>query len=271
MGYYTTVLPFAAGLEAGARARLLKAYSEECYLTADLAAAITAQQEAMAAWRELGDVAGEGDSLQTLAHTRCGWSAGRRPTGPDGDQLKDRSSQRGTSSLLRSFITETTIATVSTTAMTASEMAVGMWYHSDDDHLHADEGQDHGQARAAGTSNRSCRSASRKYSARRPRMAKAFDANTMNCSRLTARTAGTESTAKITSVASISTSTANSGVASRLPSMLAVNSFCPSYSVGGRHDPAHEPQHRVVLGVDLLVVARTRAWTPVKSRNAPKT
>ena len=48
-------------------------------------------------------------------------------------------------------------------------------------------------------------------------MAKAFEANTMNCSRLTARTAGTESTAKITSVVSMSTSTANSGVASSLP------------------------------------------------------
>ena len=49
-------------------------------------------------------------------------------------------------------------------------------------------------------------------------MAKAFDENTMNCSWLTASTAGTQSTAKITSVASTSTSTANSGVASRRPS-----------------------------------------------------
>ena len=48
-------------------------------------------------------------------------------------------------------------------------------------------------------------------------MAKAFDEKTMNGSWLTASTAGTLSTAKITSVASTSTSTANSGVASRLP------------------------------------------------------
>ena len=48
-------------------------------------------------------------------------------------------------------------------------------------------------------------------------MAKAFEEKTMNCSWLTASTAGTQSTAKITSVASTSTSTANSGVASRLP------------------------------------------------------
>ena len=46
-------------------------------------------------------------------------------------------------------------------------------------------------------------------------------ANTMNCSRLTARTAGTESTANTTSVVSMSTSTANSGVASRLRVRLA--------------------------------------------------
>ena len=46
-------------------------------------------------------------------------------------------------------------------------------------------------------------------------MANAFDANTMNGSRLTASTAGTESTANTTSVASMSTSTANSGVARR--------------------------------------------------------
>ena len=60
-------------------------------------------------------------------------------------------------------------------------------------------------------------------------MANAFDENTMNCSLETASTAGTESTAKITSVASISSSTANSGVASRMP-LRTVNSFWPSYS-----------------------------------------
>ena len=46
-------------------------------------------------------------------------------------------------------------------------------------------------------------------------MANAFDENTMNCSRLTASTAGTESTANTTSVASTRSSTANSGVARR--------------------------------------------------------
>src|SRR3546814_20387501 len=69
---------------------------------------------------------------------------------------------------------------------------------------------------------------STKYSERRPRMAKALDANTMNGSRLTARMAGTESTANTTSVASIRISTVNSGVARRLaPSR--VKSFWTSY------------------------------------------
>ena len=58
-------------------------------------------------------------------------------------------------------------------------------------------------------------------------MAKALEAKTMNGSRLTARIAGTESTANTTSVASISTSTANSGVARRLAFSI-VNSFWPS-------------------------------------------
>ena len=60
-------------------------------------------------------------------------------------------------------------------------------------------------------------------------MAKAFEANTMNGSRLTARMAGTESTANTTSVASMRTSTANSGVATRF-AFSRVNSFWPSYS-----------------------------------------
>ncbi len=51
----------------------------------------------------------------------------------------------------------------------------------------------------------------------------------MNCSWLTASTAGTESTAKITSVASTNNNTANRGVATRFALRL-VKSFWPSYS-----------------------------------------
>ena len=81
--------------------------------------------------------------------------------------------------------------------------------------------------------------------------------------------AGMESTAKITSEDSTTTSTANSGVARRLP-FLIVNSFWPSYSV--------------VDGTTLFTIRRMRlssGWTSswvglssrmaVKSRNAPKT
>jgi hypothetical protein len=44
-----------------------------------------------------------------------------------------------------------------------------------------------------------------------------FDVNTMNGSRVTANTAGMESTAKSTSVLSITSSTMKSGVAERTP------------------------------------------------------
>ena len=61
--------------------------------------------------------------------------------------------------------------------------------------------------------NRSAMSASRKYIARRPRIAKTLDVSTMNGSVVIAKMAGIESTAKIRSVISTSTSTRNSGVA----------------------------------------------------------
>ena len=60
---------------------------------------------------------------------------------------------------------------------------------------------------------RSAMSASRKYIARRPRIAKTFDVSTMNGSVVIAKIAGIESTAKMRSETSTSTSTRNSGVA----------------------------------------------------------
>lgn len=68
---------------------------------------------------------------------------------------------------------------------------------------------------------------SRKYSDRSPKMAKALELNTMNCSWLTARIAGMESTANTTSVVSTMISTASSGVATRL-ALRIVKSFWPS-------------------------------------------
>jgi hypothetical protein len=68
--------------------------------------------------------------------------------------------------------------------------------------------------------------ASRKYRARRPRIANAFDVNTKKVSEVTAKIAGIESTAKITSVVSTTTSTASNGVARRLPASRTVNR-CP--------------------------------------------
>ena len=55
-------------------------------------------------------------------------------------------------------------------------------------------------------------SASRKYSARSPSTANTFEVSTMKGSVVMAKIAGIESTAKITSVTPIITSTTNSGV-----------------------------------------------------------
>ena len=121
--------------------------------------------------------------------------------------------------------------------------------------------------------NRARMSASRKYSDRRPMIANAFDVNTMNCSRLTASTAGTESTANSTSVASTSSSTANSGVATRRPSTW-VNRFWPSSSSVGGTTRRTTREELAVARVDVVVVAdhqlrrRCRAGTH-RTRTAP--
>ncbi|CAM5608508.1 hypothetical protein SGLAM104S_04858 [Streptomyces glaucescens] len=60
-------------------------------------------------------------------------------------------------------------------------------------------------------------------------MANALLVYTMKASSLTARTAGTLSTAKIRSAASIAATTASSGVATRLPASLTKN-LAPAYS-----------------------------------------
>src|SRR4051794_9806339 len=102
--------------------------------------------------------------------------------------------------------------TASTSTITASETAVGMWYQRLMIILTPTNARI--TARPCWRySNRECMSASMKYSERRPMIANAFDVNTMNCSLLTASTAGTESTANSTSVDSTSNSTAKSGVA----------------------------------------------------------
>src|SRR4029079_11715969 len=111
-----------------------------------------------------------------------------------------------------------TTATASTSTITASETAVGMWYHR----LMIILMPTNARITASPCckySNRECMSASMKYRETTPMIANAFDVNTMNCSLLTASTAGTESTANKTSVDSTSNSTANSGVAKRLPSV----------------------------------------------------
>ena len=74
---------------------------------------------------------------------------------------------------------------------------------------------------------RSAKSASKKYMARRPKMAKMLEVRTMKGSVVTAKIAGMLSTAKMTSLNSIIINTSKSGVAMRLPFSM-VKNFSPS-------------------------------------------
>ena len=65
--------------------------------------------------------------------------------------------------------------------------------------------------------NRSAEPASRKYSARRPRTAKALEVNTTNRSLVTPNTAGIESSANTTSVTAMATRATSRGVAMARP------------------------------------------------------
>ena len=110
-------------------------------------------------------------------------------------------------------------------------------------------------------------SAIRKYIARRPMIANAFEANTMNCSWLTASTAGTLSTANTTSVASTSSSTENSGVASRL-AVLHREQLLAVELVGARHDPLGDLEEPALARVDVVVVAEHQLAGGVEQERA---
>ena len=75
--------------------------------------------------------------------------------------------------------------------------------------------------------NSSTAPASRKYIERRPRIAITFEVKTMSGSRVMAKMAGTESTAKTMSLNSRKTSATNRGVACHTPESLTKN-LCPS-------------------------------------------
>src|SRR5207247_11106427 len=68
-------LRFAASLGPYERAELLHKYSYECYLTDQQQEAFDALERAAAAFREIGDARGEGDSLLQLADIL--WCPGR--------------------------------------------------------------------------------------------------------------------------------------------------------------------------------------------------
>jgi tetratricopeptide (TPR) repeat protein len=72
---YGRALRFAASLGPRERASLLHKYSYECYLTDQQQEAFGALEQAAAAFREIGDTRGEGDSLLQLADIL--WCPGR--------------------------------------------------------------------------------------------------------------------------------------------------------------------------------------------------
>ncbi len=76
---YARALRYAGDLPPADRAQLLNARADECYLSADFDAAITAQRAALSCHRELHDVRGEGDSLRSLS--RLLFFAGRTEEG----------------------------------------------------------------------------------------------------------------------------------------------------------------------------------------------
>ena len=67
LAHYDTALPYAARLPVSERASLLAAHAHECYLTDAIERAIASQQEALACWRDTGDLSAEGRALSDLA------------------------------------------------------------------------------------------------------------------------------------------------------------------------------------------------------------
>jgi DNA-binding CsgD family transcriptional regulator/tetratricopeptide (TPR) repeat protein len=64
---YENALRYLGRLSVAARAPLLAAHGHECYLTDDLKRAISSQEEAVACWRDVGEVDDEGRALSDLA------------------------------------------------------------------------------------------------------------------------------------------------------------------------------------------------------------
>ena len=93
----------------------------------------------------------------------------------------------------------------------------------------------------------------------------------MNCSRLTARIAGIESTAKTTSVVSISDQHGEQRRGQRAWRAPCVNSFWPSYSSVDGTTRCTSLSTGLFSGWTSSSSLPQRARTPVKMRNAPNT
>jgi DNA-binding CsgD family transcriptional regulator len=65
--HYAAALRFAFRLDARSRARLLERHANECLLVDDANAAVASQRRALAEWRDLEDIRGEGGCLSRLS------------------------------------------------------------------------------------------------------------------------------------------------------------------------------------------------------------
>ena len=116
---------------------------------------------------------------------------------------------------------------------------------------------------------RSATPASRKYIARRPKIANRFEVSTMNGSVVTAKIAGILSTAKMTSLSSTRINTSISGVTNSRPFLRTKNFSSSMVSVMRKW-----PRSQRTNGLSPIPEASSFAsaiFTPVNSRNAPNT
>jgi len=115
--------------------------------------------------------------------------------------------------------------------------------------------------------------ASRKYIARRPRMANTFEVNTSIGSRVSAKIAGTESTAKTMSEASRNRRATRSGVACHRPASRTKNDGPCASSVTGtrrrnRRTSGFFPGSIDFLAPPIILMPETMSTTPKKMTTA---
>ena len=102
-----------------------------------------------------------------------------------------------------------------------------------------------------------------KYIERRPRIAKTFEVKTISGSRVSAKMAGTESTAKTMSVISRKSSATKSGVASSAPPWRTKKLLALQLGRHGHEAPEQPRITTLLLRIDAPSPVRTSSCTPV--------